>query len=529
MKEKDMIRKELSMILESRLFEGKKQASSFLMYVVEETLSGRGEKITQYGIAIEALGKPHDYCPTENPAVRVEAGRVRKLLEEYYATRNNAQQVRIHLPVGSYQPEFEVVQPSAQPVEIAGFELKSIQSLGPKIYIHCPNPTIIRDDTLRSLIYSMRSTLPVTMGQFREIRVALGLPGQVQASREDAIDYARNQQQAEFLLQCKVEREHSGYSLRFILIHTLTRVTVWSDTLMLSHAYTQQELESVFGQVALEAFSLHRGSALLFWSHYWKNQASIPEHYQVLVEHVIFIQEQIGQLNIQPFLRACQSRTQSYHDDAMAHLHYAVACLYAYMLGLDIGYSLEILWNRLAVRALELNPGNTLAHAIYALECFHRGDNEMGQVEIETARYINPHDSTGGHLLAVGLCALGHWEKAFIILRDVAKLSSSYPDPLRTLPCLFFFQRGEFIRISKSTAGCHALGGWETFGKIATQCRMDDCKGCVQEISRVVNNAILRTSDKQQPTNDLWETIQQRLSKSSLPTPCSGEKGDAIH
>ncbi len=528
MKEKDIIRYELSRILDSRLFEGKKQVSNFLSYTVNETLDGRGEKLTQYAIAIEALGKPHDYCPTESPAVRVEAGRVRKLLEEFYASEGHDSRIRIHLPVGSYQPEFEVLEPVQNPV-MQGFGLKSIQSQGPKIYIHCQNPGIVRDDELRTLLYSVRSTAPTVLGQFREIRIALALPAQAGISLEEAMEFAWKHQQAEFLLQCMVDRQRNGYSLRFAVFHTLTRGMIWSETLVLPHAYNQQMLETAFGQVVLEAFSLHRGTALLFWSGYWKVQDNIPGHYRVLVEHVDFIHEQVGKADIRPFLEACRTRTQCYHDDAMAHLHFAVLCLYAYMLGLDIDASLETFWNRLAVRALELNPGNALAHVIYALECFHRGDTEMGEVEMETARYVNPHDCAGGHLLAVGLCALGYWERAFVTLRDVAGLHSSYPDPLRTIPCLFYFKRGEYIRLAKANSGCHPVGGWEAFGKMATHCRMDDCKSCIQEISRSVDGARSQSVGQLQSARDVWESIQQRLINPPLSNACSGEKGGSIY
>lgn len=198
----------------------------------------------------------------------------------------------------------------------------------------------------------------------------------------------------------------------------------------------------------------------------------------------------------------------------MAHLHYAVLCLYAYMLGLDIGITLETHWHSMAVRALELNPGNALAHGIFALECFHRGDTEMGRVEIETARHTNAHDYTSGHLLAVGLCALGYWEKAFTVLRDVGGLHSSYPDPMRSIPCLFYFRRGEFVRVAKSPAGYHALGGWDVFGKMSTACRMDDCKACIRELSQAVDTALAYASGVH-PSASVWESIQQRLERSS--------------
>lgn len=520
MKEKERIEQELQQILSSRLLENKKQACNFLAYIMDETLAGRGERITQYGIAIEALGKPADYCPTENPAVRVEAGRVRRLLEEYYAGEGQYSPLRISLPVGSYQPAIDwVTPPSSQAAR--HFEPKSIQSLGPKIHISCQNPAHIRDDTLRGLVYNMRSVLPMTLGNFREVRIALAHTSQTIGRRAEDLDYAWQQHQAEFLLQCSAEAERTGFVVKFTLLHTLSRETVWADTVKLPLHHTQQTLEAVFSHLILEAFSLHRGVALSYWSRYWKMQDSIPGHYQVLVEHISFIQDKVGAANIQPFLQACQTRTQCYHDDALAHLHYAVLCLYAYMFGLELGTPLESLWHRLALKALELNPGNALAHSIFALECYHRGDNEMGQVEIETARHVNPFDTAGGHLTAVGLCALGHWENAFTLLRDVYAQNSSYPEPLRTIPCLFYFRRGEFIRIAKHSANCHELGGWETFGKMSTHCRTDDCKGCVQTLSQAVDHVTSSGTGNTQPSvSDFWGSIQRHLSKANPPGNC---------
>ena len=63
MKEKERIEQELQQILSSRLLENKKQACNFLAYIMDETLAGRGERITQYGIAIEALGKTGRLLP----------------------------------------------------------------------------------------------------------------------------------------------------------------------------------------------------------------------------------------------------------------------------------------------------------------------------------------------------------------------------------------------------------------------------------------------------------------------------------
>jgi hypothetical protein len=511
MDEKDFIEKELVQILSSRLLESKKQACNFLSYIVTETLLGRGDKITQYAIAIDALGKPLDFCPTESPAVRVEAGRVRKLLEAYYASEGQHSKVRIVLPSGSYQPVFEHVTPEA-PTTMPTLEPKSIQSLGPKIHISYQDTALIRDSALRGLVYNMRSVLPMLLGNFREVRIGLAQANAGQRRQTDQLESAWRRHQADFLLQCTADVTDTGFDLRFILVHTQTREEVWAQTLPLSLHHTQQTLEAIFSQVIQETFSLHRGVAMAYWSRYWKSRDSIPSHHQVLVEHVTFIQDSAGNANLQAFLEACQTRTQRYHDDALAHLHYAVLCLYAYMLG-DTSTPLETQWHRLALRALELNPGNALAHSIFALECFHRGDREMGQMEIDIARQVNPSDSTSGHLMAVGLCALRQWELAFTLMRDIAGLESGHPDPRRTVPCLFYFRRGEFARIATATPQYTEIGGWETFGKLVNHCRTDDCKGCIQTISQAVDKVIPHGSALS--NNRVWTNVQHRLPQSS--------------
>ena len=511
MREKDFIEKELKQILASRLLESKKQACNFLTYTVTETLAGRGDKITQYAIAVDALGKPSDFCPTDSPAVRVEAGRVRKLLEAYYTSEGQHSTVKIVLPSGSYQPVFEQVT-SVAPATAQPIEPKSIQSLGPKVHISYQDTALIRDTVLRSLVYNMRSILPMTLGNFREIRIALARESAFKKPQTDPLASAWRRHQAEFLLQCTAEVTETGFDLHFVLHHTLTRDVVWSEKAALPLHHTQQMLETIFSQLIKETFSLHRGVAMAYWSRYWKSRDTIPNHYQVLVEHIDFIQVTAGNANLKPFLTACQARTQRYHDDALAHLHYAVLCLYAYMLG-DTSTPLETQWHRLALRALELNPGNALAHSIFALECFHRGDHEMGQLEIETARQVNPHDTTGGHLMAVGLCALRHWELAFTLMRDIAGLESNYPDPRRTVPCLFYFRRGEFARLATATPQCTEIGSWETFGKLVHHCRTDDCKGCINTLSQALDKAIPQTSALSH--NSFWTNEQQRLTQPS--------------
>lgn len=108
------IRAGLERVLASDTFRGAPQLSSFLSFVVESSLEGRGSELKGYTIAVEALGRPADFDPQSDPIVRVEAGRLRKALRQYYTLEGADDPLRISMPVGAYVPVFEPNDPSVR-------------------------------------------------------------------------------------------------------------------------------------------------------------------------------------------------------------------------------------------------------------------------------------------------------------------------------------------------------------------------------------------------------------------------------
>ena len=82
------------------------QLAELLRYVVERTLAGDSANIKAYSIAVDVFGRPADFDPQLDPIVRVQARRLRSLLEQYYATGLSRSGVEIQLPLGRYVPEF---------------------------------------------------------------------------------------------------------------------------------------------------------------------------------------------------------------------------------------------------------------------------------------------------------------------------------------------------------------------------------------------------------------------------------------
>jgi len=115
------VRIALERILANEAFRASPQLSAFLRFVVEATLGGRGAALKGYTIGVEALGRDPRFNPQVDPIVRVEATRLRRALERYYAGDGSGDPVAIALLRGSYVPTFayRAVRQAAPPRVVA--------------------------------------------------------------------------------------------------------------------------------------------------------------------------------------------------------------------------------------------------------------------------------------------------------------------------------------------------------------------------------------------------------------------------
>ncbi|AWN53466.1 hypothetical protein [Methylobacterium sp. 17Sr1-1] len=104
----EAVRRSLDGCLRAPAFRRSQKLAAFLSYIVDEELAGRGEAIKAYTIATQALGRADSFDPSNDPSVRVEAGRLRRVLDEVYADEGRFWPVRIQVPVGAYRPSFEI-------------------------------------------------------------------------------------------------------------------------------------------------------------------------------------------------------------------------------------------------------------------------------------------------------------------------------------------------------------------------------------------------------------------------------------
>lgn len=95
---------QLERILHGRALHGSDNLKAFLRFIVDKSIENQVSQLKEYVIATEVFGRGNDFDSRVDSVVRVQAGRLRAKLHEYYETEGKDDTVIIGLPKGQYTP-----------------------------------------------------------------------------------------------------------------------------------------------------------------------------------------------------------------------------------------------------------------------------------------------------------------------------------------------------------------------------------------------------------------------------------------
>jgi hypothetical protein len=104
---------QIDKLINSHSLRGSESLCKLLRYLAEHSLDHPGVALKEYQIATEVLGRSGGFDPQSDSTVRVQAGRLRLKLAEYYSHEGPEDSVVVELPKGSYALTFHVRTPSA--------------------------------------------------------------------------------------------------------------------------------------------------------------------------------------------------------------------------------------------------------------------------------------------------------------------------------------------------------------------------------------------------------------------------------
>jgi hypothetical protein len=129
-------------IAASEPFQKSTRLRSFLLYITERALGNHLEDIHEQQIGCHVYGKRPDYNASEDNIVRVDARRLRRALEDYFASVGCGEPLILHIPKGSYVPVFEARNGGPEAAEASPTPVRSVAKLTPLLYTRKARPLV---------------------------------------------------------------------------------------------------------------------------------------------------------------------------------------------------------------------------------------------------------------------------------------------------------------------------------------------------------------------------------------------------
>jgi adenylate cyclase len=223
------IQTELEHILSSKTFKKSTVLSNFLRYIVTETLQEKAHELKEYTIAVKGFGKPADFNPQFDAMIRINAGRLRRLLVEYYKEEGKDDPVNISMTSGSYVPAFsdrgkvkETVHETESDVSKKNRPLNTVAVL--------PFRNLSGSSENDFLIDGFCEQLSSDLGQFQEIKVIAYYSSSKFRETKLDIKQVGRELNTSHLITGSIYRDSTHLRVSIQLINAITGVQLWTQT-----------------------------------------------------------------------------------------------------------------------------------------------------------------------------------------------------------------------------------------------------------------------------------------------------------
>jgi Predicted integral membrane protein len=226
----EAVRAQCEKMLASDLFSRSERMSRFLRFTVEQSLAGNAANLKEYLIGVEVFDKPETLDPRLDPIVRVEAGRLRAKLREYYDTEGREDPILIHFPPRSYVPSFERRNiPALEPLPRVNVRKASDPGSPPAIAV-LPFTDMSRSRDQEYFCDGLTEEIICTLSKLNPLRVVSRTSSFQFKGKADDIRHIGEQLNVNTVLEGSVRRDEKKVRITVQLVDTSDGYHVWSET-----------------------------------------------------------------------------------------------------------------------------------------------------------------------------------------------------------------------------------------------------------------------------------------------------------
>ena len=435
------VRAQLMRILDSADFDASERNRSFLGYVMEETLSGRSARIKAYTIATSVFGRGADFDPQLDSIVRIEAGRLRRSLQNYYLRAGANDLVRIDIPKGSYIPTFESIEALA-PKVTPKFQ-KFDDRCGPAVFV-APFEEEGDQTAYPNFTHGLRRRIIVGLTRFTDLFI-FGPSTAFGSCAELDVGGLRSDRVADFILTAGTSFSATQFRMEVLLINASDGQYLWGETF--ERRLQPGDILELRDEVADRVTrTLAQPYGILFCKER-ETDGGHPENMS-LYDCVVRFHSYWRTYDHEMFevVRAGLERA-IVTDPGYAE---AYACLsQIYTNAARFGHDVSSVTNKpleraldLAHQAIELAPNSSRGHHALGLALWFWGNVSGSLKALETGLALNPNDTEIMADLGLRHIMLTEWDQGVPLIQESYARNPAQPGPYRVGLALYHLAHG---------------------------------------------------------------------------------------
>ena len=471
---KQAVKEQLEVILESRDFSASDRFRQFLRFVVEETLAGRENELKAYTIATQVFGRDKNFDPLLDPVVRVEASKLRNKLEQFYLRRKgrNKDKVLIGIPKGTYVPTFSIIEEPAlkvyvrdeldddfddyveedgsdlhgdeldvaekgspfrgEPDEQGGVFAEQEKPSEPTVAI-LPFVNISSAQEIGHLLSGLAEELAIALTKFEDLKVISAHAMNLDTAAESDPRVLSKSLGARFILYGSAQLDSNIIRVRIKLADTASYTTLWAEKF--DEPYTATGLFEIIDTTVAQV-TAQIGDSFGYIKRTLFSEAPSQRTGDIKAyEAILYYHHWAANLAESRFIKAKEALDKAIEADPRYSLaHAMLADIYAvhYQWGYDLFPNDLEMAQKLSKRAIELDSHCQYAQWSRAYSCYLTRDHEQFVQLARLAISLNPADTN--ILAAAGqkLAMSGNWEEGLGLMRQAERLNPFLPSWFRT-------------------------------------------------------------------------------------------------
>ena len=379
-----------------------------LKYLIHHSYENNQKALQQKAIAVECLGRTSEFIPSQDPIVRIEAARLRKLLDAFYEETQQSIPYRVSLPKGSYR---------------VGFSRNEDNTLssGLCLLIVCQSSQQASSEVLQ-LMLKIRRELSDRLSRFHHVELTVEYLPKHQVAQEGSVHFLVEKQHDYVLRVEVVSDEKGGYLVSSVVIHRVSQEILWSNSIQVPIDNHSESLDVFYKHLVRSLVADSFGLLGRHWANLKREEGlgNIPSH-QVSWVHLIGLANKPCEVSASHYLEFLAMRLKACPNDHIAYAGYQCLVFYdfSFKYGL-IDSSLEERYEQL-LRVTSEYPAYDVFTVLLGLYSFAVGEYERAKTYLETGRRLNPYNSTWGFLYGGALFFMDEREEGMEVINEVNK------------------------------------------------------------------------------------------------------------